>query len=103
MLKFAEPVGSNYLLRLKCEPGKGYKIMVITVQGSSFYEESFSLHKIIRETERERDCTKRDRAERFGQIREVKTQTKTEESLKRIIRHFEINTLMEAELPYMIA
>lgn len=58
MLKFAEPLGSNNLLRLKCEAGKGYKVMVITVQGSSFYEESFSLHKIIRETERER--AKRD-------------------------------------------
>lgn len=71
MLKFAE-LGSNYLLRLKCEAGKGYKVMVITVQGSSFYEESFNLLQIIRERKRER--AKRDRAERFVQITEVKTQ-----------------------------
>lgn len=36
MLKFAE-LGSNYLLRLKCEAGKGYKVIVITVWGSSFW------------------------------------------------------------------
>lgn len=65
MLKFAEPLGSNYLLRLKCEAGKGYKVMVITVQGSSFYEESFSLHKIIRETERERESQERQQKDLY--------------------------------------
>lgn len=65
MLKFAE-LGSNYLLRLKCEAGKGYKVMVITVEGTSFYEKSFSLLQIIRETEKERERARRGRAESFG-------------------------------------
>lgn len=101
MSKFAELLGSNYLLRLRCEAGKGYKVMVITVQGSSFYEESFSLLKIIRETKKERKS--QERAERSGQIREEETQTKTKEGFNIIIRDFKRNTLMEAELPYMIA